>query len=157
MIEYEFNDGGRSAAGFKGQTGDCVTRAITIATEQEYKTVYNQLTRLSKEHKNNRRDYLAKKMKQAKSGSLWSTSVRYGVHKKVYKPYLESLGWKWKPLMFVGSGCKVHLHSNELPNKGRYILKLSRHLAAYVNGVLQDTYDCSRGGKRCVYGYYYKD
>ena len=27
-----YNDGGRTAAGFKGETGDCVTRAIAIAT-----------------------------------------------------------------------------------------------------------------------------
>jgi hypothetical protein len=27
-----YDDGGRSAAGFKGKTSDCVTRAIAIAT-----------------------------------------------------------------------------------------------------------------------------
>lgn len=27
-------------------------------------------------------------------------------------------------------------------------------IAAVVDGVLHDTFDCSRGGTRCVYGYY---
>jgi hypothetical protein len=29
---WQFDDGGRGAAGFKGKTGDCVCRAIAIAT-----------------------------------------------------------------------------------------------------------------------------
>lgn len=32
----------------------------------------------------------------------------------------------------------------------------SKHLAAVVDGVLHDTYDCTREGTRCVYGYYVK-
>lgn len=31
-MTFVYDDGGRSAAGFKGKTGDCVTRAIAIAT-----------------------------------------------------------------------------------------------------------------------------
>ena len=30
-MTYEFDDGGRKAAGWKGKGGDCVTRAIAIA------------------------------------------------------------------------------------------------------------------------------
>ncbi len=26
MFQFNYNDGGREAAGFKGKTGDCVTR-----------------------------------------------------------------------------------------------------------------------------------
>jgi hypothetical protein len=55
--------------------------------------------------------------------------------------------------MDFGSGCTVHLKSDELP-KGTLIVRLSKHLAAVKDGVLHDTYDCSRGGTRCVYGYY---
>jgi len=32
MIKFVKHDGGRAAAGFKGKSGDCVTRAIAIAT-----------------------------------------------------------------------------------------------------------------------------
>jgi hypothetical protein len=31
-MTFVYDDGGRSAAGFKGKTGDCVTRAIAIGT-----------------------------------------------------------------------------------------------------------------------------
>jgi len=58
--------------------------------------------------------------------------------------------------MKIGSGCKVHLSSNELPD-GRLIVKVSKHITAVIDGVLNDTYDCSRNGTRCVYGYFKKN
>jgi hypothetical protein len=45
--KFIYDDGGRSAVGFKGNTGDCVTRAISIATGKSYKEVYNALNILS--------------------------------------------------------------------------------------------------------------
>ena len=153
---WEFNDGSRELAGFKGSTGDCVTRAIAIASGLPYKKIYNDLTDLAKHHKVNKNDFVAKRMRKAKSGSLHSSSVRNGVHRVVYRKYLKSLGFKWTPTMFIGSGCKVHLKADELPS-GKIICKLSRHLVAVVDGVIQDTYDCSRDGTRCVYGYWRKE
>lgn len=73
--------------------------------------------------------------------------------KAVYASYLESLGWTWTPTMRIGSGCRVHLRADELPG-GRLIARLSKHLVAVIDGVIRDTHDCSRGGSRCVYGYY---
>jgi hypothetical protein len=55
--------------------------------------------------------------------------------------------------MQIGSGCKVHFRSAELP-PGRLIVKVSRHLVAVIDGVIHDTSDCSRRGTRCVYGYW---
>ena len=55
--------------------------------------------------------------------------------------------------MQIGSGCKVHLRSDELPG-GRLIVRTSRHLVAVIDGEIHDTYDPSREGTRCVYGYY---
>ena len=56
--------------------------------------------------------------------------------------------------MGIGTGCTVHLNPNELP-KGRIICRVTRHYVAVINGVINDTYDCSRDGTRCVYGYWY--
>ena len=42
-MELNFNDGGRAEAGYKGRTGDCVTRAVAIAAELPYQEVYNRL------------------------------------------------------------------------------------------------------------------
>ena len=51
MIPFIYNDGGRAAAGFKGNTRDCVTRAIAIVTGKPYKEVYDALNELSKQNK----------------------------------------------------------------------------------------------------------
>ena len=58
--------------------------------------------------------------------------------------------------MHVGGGCKIHLRADELP-RGRLVCKVSRHMVAVIDGVLHDTHDCSRGGTRCVYGYYIQE
>ena len=148
-MELKYNDGGRKEAGFKGKTNDCVVRAIAIASEQPYIKVYNKLENLNTLCSKHSWSRVAKKLQS--SGS----SPRNGTFKKVYDNYIKSLGFVWKPCMTIGSGCKVHLRKEELPT-GRIICRLSRHLVAVVDGVLNDTYDCSRNGTRCVYGYYYK-
>jgi hypothetical protein len=43
--------------------------------------------------------------------------------------------------------------SGELP-AGRIIARVSKHFVAIIDGVINDIYDPSRGGNRCVYGYY---
>ena len=42
-MTWQYDDGGREAAGYKGTTGDCVTRAIAIACELPYQEVYDAL------------------------------------------------------------------------------------------------------------------
>lgn len=149
MTDFIFNDGGRSAAGYKGFTGDCVVRAIAIATESDYQTIYKALGQTAREYSESHRNRVARAI--LKKGA----SPRDGVHRQVYEKYItEVLGWKWRSLMGIGTGCQVHLRADELPT-GRLILRLSKHLAAFVDGQLHDTYDCSREGTRCVYGYFY--
>ena len=63
------------------------------------------------------------------------------------------MGWTWVPTMVIGRGCQVHLNENELPS-GIIIVSVSKHLACVKDGVLYDTFDCTRGGRRCVSGYY---
>lgn len=138
-MKFIYNDGGRSLY-FKGDARDCVTRAIAIATGKDYKEVYDDL------------NSLAKKERVGKRKRKISNS-RSGVYKTTYKRYLESLGWVWIPTMEIGSGCNVHLRADELP-RGVIICRLSGHLATVKDGVLYDTFDCSRGGSRCVYGYF---
>ncbi len=141
-MEFVFNDGGRAEAGFKGMTGDCVCRAIAIATEKPYREIYNLINEFAKTERTGKR-------KKGKS------NARTGVYKNTIRKVMEYLGWGWVPTMTIGSGCKVHLNENELP-KGRIVCNLSKHFTAVIDGVLNDTYDCSRGGTRCVYGYYVK-
>ncbi len=153
MDSFEYNDGGRRAAGYKGDTGDCVTRAISIATGKPYDEVYDAMWSGLEEYASKHRDCVAKRIQRG--GGRRGTTPRNGVSRKVYEAYLKSIGWVWTPTMTIGSGCKVHLRQDELP-KGRLVVRVSKHLVAMVDGVVNDTYDCSRDGERCVYGYYTK-
>lgn len=141
-MEFKYNDGGRAEAGFKGTTGDCVCRAIAIATEKPYREIYDLINEFAKSERTGKR-------KKGKS------NARTGVYKGTIMKVMNHLGWKWIPTMTIGSGCKVHLREEELP-KGRIVCSLSKHETAVIDGVLNDTYDCSRDGTRCVYGYFIK-
>jgi hypothetical protein len=151
-MKFKFDDGGRAAAGYQGKAGDCVTRAIAIATDKPYQEVYDAMWDGLRSHAAKHRDRAARRISRGKG--LRGTTPRNGVTKKVWRPYLESLGWKWTPTMQIGSGCKVHLKASEIPRRGKFIVQVSRHLLAVVNGVIHDTYDDQRGGTRCVYGYW---
>lgn len=142
MIPFVVDDGGRAAAGFRGETSDCVTRAIAIATGLPYGMVYDAVNAAA----------VRERPRQGRSRSR----ARTGVSKATTRRLMLSLAWVWTPTMAIGSGCRVHVRADELP-AGRLVLQLSRHVAAVVDGVLHDTFDCSRDGTRCVYGYWSRD
>lgn len=133
------NDGGRAEAGYKGTTGDCTCRAIAIAMKRPYQEVYDLLNEAAKVER--------------PRGKKKRSSARTGVHKATIKRVLIELGWAWTATMGIGTGCKVHLRSDELPS-GRLIVSVSRHMVAVVDGVVHDTHDPARDGTRCVYGYW---
>jgi hypothetical protein len=139
-MRFQYNDGGRQAAGYKGLTGDCACRAIAIATEQPYQAVYDALNELAK------RERIGKR-KRGKS------NARTGVYIATVRTYMMRLGWDWVPTMFIGCGCKVHLREDELP-LGRLLVNVSRHFTTVIDGVIHDTGNPDRGGTRCVYGYW---
>jgi hypothetical protein len=149
-MEFVFDDGGRAAAGLKGFSGDCVVRAVAIASMLPYKQVYDGLHGVM-------RDSRLKRHRK---------SPRDGVFRGQVKRYLAALGWTWVPTMKIGQGCKVHLVAGELP-MGRLVVQVSKHLTAVINGVIHDTHNPQRqtawiddDGKttritqRCVYGYW---
>ena len=146
---FQFNDGGRGAIGFKGEAGDCVVRSIAIATNLPYMQVYEDLRLANERYARLRNDKLARRL------NAKGSSPRNGNHRNVFHDYIVGLGFQWVPTMKVGMGCQVHLRSDELP-KAILIVKVSKHLTAVLNGIIQDTHDPSRGGNRCVYGYYIK-
>jgi hypothetical protein len=150
-VTVTITDGGRATAGFKGEAGDCVTRAIAIVSGKPYREVYDALHAALDDYASTHRDKTAKRIQRG--GGRRGTTPRNGVSRKVYERYLASLGWRWVPVMKIGSGCTMHLRADELP-PGRIIVRVSRHVCAVVNGVIHDTHDCSREGTRCVYGYY---
>jgi hypothetical protein len=146
MTDFVYDDGGRAAAGFGkipkglGGRGDCVCRAIAIATGKPYREVYDELGTIG---------WMETGYKFDTDGLVLPRhDTKHGL-----RAYLETHGWRWTPTMRIGSGCKIHLRASELPS-GRLIVQVSRHLVAVIDGIIHDTFDCSRGGTRCVYGYY---
>jgi hypothetical protein len=140
-IPYVEHDGGRASAGFVGTTGDCVVRAIAIASGCSYLYIYEKVNMLSRSRE-----------KRVKG---WKSGARIGIYtfRPWFKEFMQTLGFVWTPTMGIGTGCKVHLRAGELP-MGRLVVSLSKHMAAVIDGVLYDNHNCSREGTRCVYGYW---
>ena len=128
-MNFIFNDGGRSKAGFKGSTKDCPVRAMCIALGLNYKEVYNQLANANK----------------AYSGVK---TVRKGMNVGVFSDILDSYGWVWNSApTFTGRKARC----SDLT--GTVIARQSKHVVAVVDGVPQDTFDSSF---KMVYGYWAK-
>jgi hypothetical protein len=136
---WVYDDGGRCEAGFSGAAGDCVVRAIAIASGRPYRQVYREVNEFAGAHER----------RAAGQGS----SAREGVHRATIRRYMAAQGWVWHPTMGVGTGCHVHVSPDDLPG-GTLVLALSKHITAVVDGVVRDTYDPTREGTRCVYGYW---
>lgn len=128
-MEYIYNDGGRSKY-FKGGARDCVTRAIAIATGLDYKEVYDTIK------------------------DLLQHTPREGLKKRETRDIMNYFGFTWVSCMGIGTGCTTHLKEEELP-KGTIVASVSHHLTCIKDGIINDTFNPSRGGDRCVYGYWY--
>jgi hypothetical protein len=154
-LAHIFDDGGRAAAGYRGQAGDCVVRAVAIASGRPYADIYAELS-------------LGMGAQRKSKGATARNGVN--VRRKWFRDYMASLGFQWVPTMFIGQGCKTHLLKDELPT-GRLVVAVSKHYTAVIDGVIHDTHDPSRttlypdeqgragGGygrmtHRCVYGYW---
>jgi len=101
----------------KKLVGDCVKRAITICSHMDYRDVQIELNRYKK-----------------------ITNAKKFNDNKNWLPYIEKvLGWeklKGYHNVKVGEFAKAH------PN-GTYLISIRRHLTSVVDGVVQDTWNCS--------------
>ena len=147
-MKHVYNDGGRLEAGFKSTADDCVARALAIATGRPYQQIYDRLAEGNATQRRSKRETESESRtgKHTASNGIFTT-------RKWFKDYMIELGFVWVATMGIGTGCKVHLRDGELPN-GRLVCNVSRHITAVIDGVIHDTHDPSRGGTRCVYGYW---
>lgn len=140
LFPFKFNDGGR-ANYYKGRTGDCVVRAISIALDLDYKFVYSSMNKF---------------LKMMKAHTPKHNS-RMGINRFYHTKFLEQLGWQYLSLSKLGR--RYHhlnkLDLSRLPHSV-YIIHCEGHLTVIKNGELNDTFDCSRNGKRAVKGIYVK-
>lgn len=128
-LVYKYSDGGRKQY-FKGTASDCVTRAISIVCGMDYKECYKRIK------------------------SVVGYTPRNGIRHDDTKKIMSAFGGVWHPLMAIGTGCRHHLMGGEIPMDKKIICSLSGHVTAVVNGVNYDVFNPSRGGTRCVYGYW---
>ena len=129
-MNFIYNDGGRSEAGLKGSAGDCGARAMAIALGMDYKTAYKELA-------------------QANKDKGFAKSARNGIYKDIYADVLAKHGWVWVSApKFDGRKAKC----SDMPT-GTVIARQAGHYVAVINGLAQDTWDCSQ---KMVYGYWAK-
>jgi hypothetical protein len=150
------DDGGRSKSGIargnkRDGVGDCVARAIAIATQRLYREVHDTLTAATVRYVAAASDGWARWAKRR--GGVRVFHADHGVVDEVYGPYLEDLGWRFTSTKGLPRGRGVHLRADELP-RGRLIVRLPRHLTAVIDGVIHDTNDCSEEGRRRIRGYW---
>ena len=116
---FEYHDGGRSKyfrmKYKKDQVGDCVIRALAIATKEDYKSVRNE---------------------------LWDTSRENGYmpnSKENYEQFLAKRGWKWLKKI---KG--YNLGAYPVPQNITAIVSLAGHLCCLDQGVVYDLWDCRK-------------
>lgn len=139
-------DGGRQHNNsYSGTAGDCVPRAIAIATGMPYSQVYSRLQNLTNIHNNT-------------SNNNLSRCCEYGTDAKIYHPYLESMGWRYNP------GSRLSFGSSQL-QQGTVMVLIrfhrsgENHLFTMTNGVAYDTFSPYQRGQQegyNIYGYYKK-
>ena len=157
-MKWVYDDGGRSKY-FRGKyAGDCFVRAVAIATDMDYKEVYNLVNEYGKKE----RPSIHKKDK---------STARNGVYRGTARKIMKDLGWTWVPYSLTGH--MLHLNTTELPSTYTIVCCLARHVVCVKSGVIHDVYDSSNksinffyrklGSKpvenhkdRLVYGYWYK-
>lgn len=108
-------------------TGDCAVRAMAIVRDTDYLEQRLELQRFNRKVK----------------GRGYKTP-------KVLKKYTEELGFKWKP--FQAETGKPRMRGSEFVRqypKGKFLLRLSGHIVAVVDGVYQDIWDST---DRVIYG-----
>lgn len=134
--KWAYNDGGRARAGLSGSTGDCVARAIAIATNMPYEIVCDMIDKAA----------------QAESRKRKSQSQK-GVFPPTTRALLVALGWEYVELRYTGK--RTFLRASQLP-AGTLIISIVDHVTVMIDGVIHDSWDCSLGGNRHVRGYWQK-
>ena len=129
---------------------DSITRAISIASGEDYKKIYELLN-----------EY----MKRENLDEKYIKNSWLKVRKDAAKELLKAMQYTWVPTMKFANGCKTRLRDGELP-MGTLICNISKNLTCVVDGIIQDVYDPSRKmkledgtikGTRAVYGYWFKE
>ena len=128
MIGYQYNDGGREAAGFRGKASDCVVRALAIMTGCDYRLAYDELAEANKQTES--------RMRKPRK-NLIGRSANKGVYKKAHPKVFEEFGLR-KVTLKKGSR---PTYSEAYEIYGDCIVSTTKHVCAIIDGKLNDTFD----------------
>ena len=126
--KFEFSDGGKKLSNRPLQKRDCAVRALAIATHTDYDVVYDTLAGAGRE-------------------------CNRGFHLQKWLPKQQGVfGYTVEKLSFQAIRGESRMCIRQFIQDhqvGRYILRVSRHVIALIDGVVMDTFQ-SRPDK-CVY------
>ena len=131
-LKYEKSHGGRekyySCKYKKDLIGDCVIRSIAIATETDYREVFEALFRIGLE-----------------IGDMPNSDP-------VVEQHLNSIGWyKNPPIKMPNSNKKYLLSDVPVDVEKNYIFRQAGHLVAVVKGTVYDTFDSRSSAAQSYY------
>lgn len=162
-MKFKQNDGGRKKFGFKGTSGDCATRAIAIATKQDYSKVYKKIRLLAKEELFLHEKLSGVDVKKLKTNSYQNSKIspNTGTEISVIKNYLLNYrgGKIWRETTLNISSYEsgiLLLNRWDIPEKGTFIISIKNHLTCVVNGILNDTWNCDKNGEAKVISIFWK-
>lgn len=148
-LAFVENDGGRYDTGrhTEKHAGDCVARAIAIASGKDYDLVWNALAR----RKTSRRRYAC--------GVISSDEITadHGVSRKVYKPYLSRIGFD--AVFKVAPRQRRITISQAYKRFGDGVAQVQRtgkarkqggHMVAVQGGAIHDIFDCGEQDYRVI-------
>jgi hypothetical protein len=127
-LPWAYDDGGRFAAGWPdNDAGDCVTRAIAIATGQPYRDVWALVCRAIAEHAKNKKH-----------------NADHGADLATIRALVARLdGWAEIETTIQGRktkrGAPVYEQAQDLPTTGRLLVLGGRHAFALIDGRVHDT------------------
>lgn len=146
MIDYRFDDGGRRVAGYKGEIGDCFIRAVAILTGEPYKRVYKRVLASMKAHGYTPTGDPARAKNVLKPDEVLSSHEHWRGQK--------ALGWVLRDCLRTSGLVNVPLPPGARPTYSEAYQRYGNcavvswgysdgdsHIAAIVDGVLQDTFD----------------
>lgn len=109
---------------------DCMVRAVTNATKQDYNKVHSIMY---------------------KNGWRASRQLSKGNWENQITKTLDELGFEHERISFPAIKNQNRMTGkilSELDPTGRYIIRVSKHVSVLENGLILDTWDCS---DKCVY------
>lgn len=139
-LKFQRNDGGRAKAGYSGNTGDCVPRALSIALGLDYDSTYRKLTLEQNSYIRSQSMSTRRRNRRTVSTNERDQGVSQGINKKVYGKILEQHGWK-----HISLWNRMTVRQAALNYGPDCVLRSTAgsggHLVAIIGGEMQDSWD----------------